>query len=294
MDIKPLFDRVVLELEKEQTTNVGGIFLPDMSKEKSQIANVIAVGQGGNIDGKENLVEVRVIANELNKDGTANKQFLAYKNLPAMLGKRVRVSGELNDERMIKDDTVIHFNTIRGTFFNNARMDEADCATFEFSGFVVKAIVERKNKEDDTIGYRIELGQANYNDTNMQVIRFDVNKNDLNIAQAIESNYLTGTTVKIQGKISYDTRVETKEEEVSFGEANKKTIIYTDKVFRITGGSEPFAEDTPDCYPMSEIKELVAAYKNSDAERLEKSKTVVEEPTSAAKAMGGLISNSLI
>lgn len=247
-----------------------------------------------NIDGKDNLVEVRVIANELNKDGTKNKNFISYSNLPAMLGKRVKVSGELNDEKMVKDDTIIHFNTIRGTFFNNARSDEADQATFEFSGFVVKAINERKNKEDETIGYRIEIAQANYNDTNMQVIRFDVNKNDLNIAQAIESNYLVGTTVKIQGRISYDTRVETKEEEVSFGEANKKTVVYTDKVFRIVGGSEPFAEDTPDCYPMTEIKQLIAAYKQADAERLEKSKTVSEEPTPAAKAMGGLISNSLI
>lgn len=60
MNIKPLFDRVVLKIEKEQTTNVGGIFLPDMSKEKSQIAIVVAVGKGGNVDGKETKMEVKV------------------------------------------------------------------------------------------------------------------------------------------------------------------------------------------------------------------------------------------
>lgn len=60
MNIKPLFDRVVLKIEKEQTTNVGGIFLPDMSKEKSQIATVVAVGKGGNIDGKDIKMEVEV------------------------------------------------------------------------------------------------------------------------------------------------------------------------------------------------------------------------------------------
>lgn len=60
MNIKPLFDRVVLQIEKEQTTNVGGIFLPDMSKEKSQIATVVAVGKGGNVDGKEVKMEVKV------------------------------------------------------------------------------------------------------------------------------------------------------------------------------------------------------------------------------------------
>ena len=60
MNIKPLFDRVVLKIEKEQTTNVGGIFLPDMSREKSPIATVVAVGKGGNIDGKESVMEVKV------------------------------------------------------------------------------------------------------------------------------------------------------------------------------------------------------------------------------------------
>ena len=60
MNIKPLFDRVVLKIEKDQTTNVGGIFLPDMSKEKSQIAKVVAVGEGGMVDGKEVLMKVKV------------------------------------------------------------------------------------------------------------------------------------------------------------------------------------------------------------------------------------------
>ena len=249
------------------------------------------------VDDKENLVEVRVIAMEKNKDNSTNKQFTAYKNLPSMLNQRVRVSGELNDESMIAEDQVRHFNTIRGTFFNKARADEVDTCTFEYSGFVVKGIVERKNKDDETIGYRIEIAQANYNDTNMKVIRFDINKNDVNIAQAVESNYLVGSTVKIQGKISYETRIETKEEEVSFGEANKKTVVYTDKVYRITGGSEPLDSDSADCYPASEIQTLVAAYKAADANKLEEAKSAIEEPADispAAKKMSGLISNSLI
>jgi chaperonin GroES len=60
MKIKPLFDRVVLKIEKEQTTNIGGIFLPDMSKEKSQIGVVVAVGGGGFVDGQEVVMQVEV------------------------------------------------------------------------------------------------------------------------------------------------------------------------------------------------------------------------------------------
>ena len=279
---------------------VGTIAEVDVEERTSQAGKNFISGKvviKSVVDEKENLVEVRVIANEKNKDSSINKQFTAYKNLPAMYGQRVRVAGELNDESMISEGQIRHFNTIRGTFFNKARSDEADACTFEYAGFVVKGIVERKNKDDETIGYRIEIAQANYNDTNMKVIRFDINKNDVNIAQAIESNYIVGSTVKIQGKISYDTRVETKEEEVSFGEANKKTVVYTDKVYRITGGSEPLDSESADCYPVEEIQALVAAYKTADADKLAKSKMADDEPAEispAAKKMGGLISNSLI
>ena len=274
---------VEVDAEERVSKNTGKDFISGKAVIKSVVENV------------ENLIEVKFIAMKKNKDNSDNKNFIAYKNLPALLNQRVRVSGELNDESMVADEQIRHFNTIRGTFFNKARTDEADTATFDFSGFVVKPIVERKNKDDETIGYRIEIAQANYNDTNMAVIRFDVNKNDINIAQAIESNYGVGSTVKIQGKISYETRVETKEEEVSFGEANKKTVIYTDKVYRITGGSQPLDEDNADCYPASEIKALVAAYKTADADKLANAKSVEEEPaTPATKAMGGLISNSLL
>lgn len=60
MKVKPLFDRVVLKIEKETTTNVGGIFLPDMSKEKSQLAVVVAVGDGGFVDGEKVEMQVKV------------------------------------------------------------------------------------------------------------------------------------------------------------------------------------------------------------------------------------------
>jgi len=60
MNIKPLFDRVVLlPLEKESETK-GGILLPMAAQEKSQIAKVIAVGTGENFDGKNVGMQVKV------------------------------------------------------------------------------------------------------------------------------------------------------------------------------------------------------------------------------------------
>ena len=53
MNIKPLGDRVVIKnLEAEETTK-GGILLTSAAKEKPQMAEVLSVGPGGNVDGKE-------------------------------------------------------------------------------------------------------------------------------------------------------------------------------------------------------------------------------------------------
>ena len=60
MKLSPLGDRVVLkQLEAEETTK-SGIVLPSGSKEKPQQAEVIAVGPGGVIDGKEVKMQVKV------------------------------------------------------------------------------------------------------------------------------------------------------------------------------------------------------------------------------------------
>ena len=60
MNIKPLADRVVVKLVEEQETTKGGLFLPTSAKEKPQVAEVVAVGPGGMVDGKEVKMEVKV------------------------------------------------------------------------------------------------------------------------------------------------------------------------------------------------------------------------------------------
>jgi chaperonin GroES len=59
MQLKPLCDRVVIkQLEAEETTK-SGIVLPSQAKEKPQQAEVVAVGPGGMVDGKEIKMEVK-------------------------------------------------------------------------------------------------------------------------------------------------------------------------------------------------------------------------------------------
>lgn len=60
MKLKPLGDRVVIkQLEAEEKTK-SGIVLPGSAKEKPQEAEVVAVGPGGVVDGKEVKMEVKV------------------------------------------------------------------------------------------------------------------------------------------------------------------------------------------------------------------------------------------
>jgi chaperonin GroES len=59
MKIKPLGDRVVIKMVEAEETTRSGIVLPGAAKEKPQVAEVIAVGPGGNIDGKEVTMYVK-------------------------------------------------------------------------------------------------------------------------------------------------------------------------------------------------------------------------------------------
>ena len=60
MNIKPLGDRVVIKMMESQETTKSGIVLPGSAKEKPQMAEVLAVGPGGLVDGKEVKMEVKV------------------------------------------------------------------------------------------------------------------------------------------------------------------------------------------------------------------------------------------
>ncbi len=60
MTIKPLADRVVIKMTKAEETTKSGLILTDSAKEKPQVAEVVAVGPGGIVDGKEIKMEVKV------------------------------------------------------------------------------------------------------------------------------------------------------------------------------------------------------------------------------------------
>ena len=60
MTIKPLADRVVIQMTEAEETTTSGIIVAGSAKEKPQVAVVTAVGPGGVVDGKEVTMQVKV------------------------------------------------------------------------------------------------------------------------------------------------------------------------------------------------------------------------------------------
>ena len=60
MQIKPLADRVVIRFVEAEETTKSGIILAGAAKEKPQVAEVVAVGPGGNVEGKDITMYVNV------------------------------------------------------------------------------------------------------------------------------------------------------------------------------------------------------------------------------------------
>lgn len=60
MKLKPLADRVVVKMVEAEETTKSGIILTGAAKEKPQIAQVVEVGPGGNVDGNDVVMTVKV------------------------------------------------------------------------------------------------------------------------------------------------------------------------------------------------------------------------------------------
>src|SRR6266403_6376295 len=80
MNIRPLYDRIVVKRIEEQETTRSGIIIPDSAQEKPQEAEVMAIGKGKRLeDGKLVALDVKVAdrilfgkysGNEIKLDGT--------------------------------------------------------------------------------------------------------------------------------------------------------------------------------------------------------------------------------
>ena len=91
MNIRPLYDRIVVKRIEEQETKVGGLFIPDSAKEKPQEGEVVAVGKG------KRLEDGKVVALDVQKGDRI--LFGKYS------GNEIRIDGE--DLMIMREDDVL-------------------------------------------------------------------------------------------------------------------------------------------------------------------------------------------
>ena len=91
MNIRPLYDRIVVKRLEEQETKVGGLFIPDSAKEKPQEGEVVAVGKG------KRLEDGKVVALDVQKGDRI--LFGKYS------GNEIRIDGE--DLLIMREDEVL-------------------------------------------------------------------------------------------------------------------------------------------------------------------------------------------
>ena len=98
MNIKPLGDRVVIQLLESQEVTKGGIYIPDTAKEKPQEGKVLAIGPGRLMDdGKRAPLEVKVgdtvlfakySGTEVKLDGEEYLILNSERDILAIIGKK--------------------------------------------------------------------------------------------------------------------------------------------------------------------------------------------------------------
>ncbi len=91
MNIRPLYDRIVVKRIEETENKIGGLFIPDSAKEKPQEAEVVAVGKG------KRLEDGKVVALDVQKGDRI--LFGKYS------GSEIRIDGE--DLLIMREDEVL-------------------------------------------------------------------------------------------------------------------------------------------------------------------------------------------
>lgn len=258
-------------LRKNEVIIVGKLVAADIKKDfdkngKSYIS-VDATIQS-EIKGKTNTFEVNFYAREMTKENQVNKLYTIYSGIEGFLNKKVQVSGELTENRFWSSNAgqLVSAQKINGKFIKGELETTADAATFTIGGFVVKELVEKTNKNNEVYRYDLSIGQANYNNTSMNVFVLHVDPADIEIVRGVKT-YQAGMTVQVKGNLCFTSeQVTVVDENSGFGEEISRVYTNKQKNYFITGGSNPIKGEESGQYSMDLIQSLIAAYKQKDVE----------------------------
>lgn len=229
---------------------------------------------GSTINGKSCEYEVAFFANQLTQDGKESKLYTSYCKLNELVNKKVQVTGDIRENRFWSERNGVMSSKqeLSGRFVNGVVDSTMDEATYELGGFIVKSLIEKRNKNDEVYRYDVTIGQSNYSGNGMSMYTLHINPNDHDIVRGLE-DYEVGSTLVIGGNLSFTVETVTRamDNMGGFGDAPMKTFTNKQRNFFVTYGSEPITEVEKGCYESSVIKTLIEAYKAHDVELMNKS-----------------------
>lgn len=225
------------------------------------------------IDGKDNLFPIRLYAFEQTKEGKENKLYASYRDLQKLLNRRITVSGTFSENRFWSEKTgqIASQQVLNGRFINEAKAGTPDGATYDFSGYVAKELVEKTNKENEIYAYELLVGQTNYTETEASFYRFHIDPSRTDIINSVRELYVTGSTVHFSGEIRYVSENITKETTaVAFGSPQARNFVVTNRNYFITGGESPITGES--AYDMEDMLAYKKANQAKDIEIQNKAK----------------------
>lgn len=224
------------------------------------------------INGEENEFQVDLFSSKTTKEGKENQLFISYSKTPELVNRKVEINGELREQKYwsANRNQVVSYQSLSGRFVRGVSPTVADEASFVVSGFIVKTVVERKNKQDEVYRYDLVIGQSNYDATSMNTFTLHIDPNDREILYGVE-NYGLGETVEVNGILNFTSeQVVVEDENTAFGAPVTKT--YTNRIssFYIKGGSLPLEGEV--AYTQEDINKLISDYKQKELALVQETK----------------------
>lgn len=218
------------------------------------------------IDGVKNNFEISLYAKKVTKTGEVSKLFTNYEGLAKMIGSKIRINGSMREERYFNKTAgqLQSLQKLEGRFINAENISTPDRATFEVSGFVRKPLVAKTNKKGEIYAYELEVGQANYDDSQLNNFKFQVEPTAFDIIKSIQQIYGVNTTVRFGGNIRFITVTSEVTQETGFGQPRTRVFTNTNRSFFITFGDNPIVDEST--YDGATIVRLTQAYAARDVQ----------------------------
>lgn len=220
------------------------------------------------VNDKEVMTEVSLLSSKFNKDGQPAKLYTAIENLENMLNKKVVGRCKFNPNRFwdTRKQQLVNANKVEATWIGLANNKDVDEVSFTFGGFIHTPLQEVLDENGDVRYFKLTMGQANYNGTNMILVDFIVNKEDTAIIKAVQENYEQYSTVEINGVCQSITTSIKKEKPTLIGEPITTVYNNTRRNWVLKNGSELYTggEEAGE-YTEEILRQLLTAYKESGA-----------------------------